>query len=208
MKKIILHACCAPCASYPIIKLIEDNYEPVVFFYNPNIYPREEYEIRRNELEKYCEKIGVEYFEGRYDTSIFYEAIKGFESKHNLTYWEMGEYLGLGLASHSYLFKSRMANTEDFEKYLTLIGSSQMCYTTKNLSDSELIEEFIMLGLRTSMGIDLNILKSIYNYDLKQTKKQEIALLNDLGLITISNDKIKATDKGILVLNQIIIKLI
>ena len=81
MKKIILHACCAPCASYPIKKLIEDNFEPVVFFYNPNIFPSCEYETRRVELEKYCAKIGVQYFEGEYEIKRFYEAIKGFENE-------------------------------------------------------------------------------------------------------------------------------
>ena len=61
MKKIILHACCAPCASYPIQKLKEDGFMPVVFFYNPNIFPHKEYEIRRVELENYCKKINIEY---------------------------------------------------------------------------------------------------------------------------------------------------
>ena len=51
MKKVVLHACCAPCASYPINKLIQDGFEPVVYFYNPNIFPLEEYDIRRMELE-------------------------------------------------------------------------------------------------------------------------------------------------------------
>ena len=81
MKKIILHACCAPCASYPIKKLIEDNFEPVVFFYNPNIFPSSEYEIRRVELKKYCSKIGVQCFEGNYEIKKFYEAIDGFENE-------------------------------------------------------------------------------------------------------------------------------
>ena len=79
MKKIILQACCAPCASYPIKKLIEDNYMPVIFFYNPNIYPYEEYKIRRDELEKYCKKINIEFFEGEYESDLFYKKIKGYE---------------------------------------------------------------------------------------------------------------------------------
>ena len=81
MKKIVLHACCAPCASYPITKLKEDGYEPVVFFYNPNIYPIQEYNIRKNELEKYCIKLGVGFFEEKYDENDFLEVIKGFESE-------------------------------------------------------------------------------------------------------------------------------
>ena len=79
MKKIVLHACCAPCASYPIRKLIDDGYKPVVFFYNPNIYPYKEYKIRKDELEKYCHKIGIDFFEDKYEIKKFYQAIKGFE---------------------------------------------------------------------------------------------------------------------------------
>ena len=81
MKKIILHACCAPCASYPINKLIEDNFEPVVFFYNPNIFPLKEYEIRKNELENYCKKIKIDFFESEYNIKEFYEKIKGYEKE-------------------------------------------------------------------------------------------------------------------------------
>ena len=81
MKKIVLHACCAPCASYPIRKLAEDNYKPVVFFYNPNIYPENEYLIRKDELKKYCESLDIEFFEGEYETNKYYEAIKGYETE-------------------------------------------------------------------------------------------------------------------------------
>ena len=81
MKKIILHACCAPCASYPIELLIKDNYKPVVFFYNPNIFPLSEYEIRRDELKKYCAKIGTDFFEDRYDIKEFYELTKDLKNE-------------------------------------------------------------------------------------------------------------------------------
>lgn len=81
MKKIILHACCAPCASYPIKKLLEDNYRCVVFFYNPNIYPKKEYEIRRDELKKYCSTLGIEFFEEEYAEADFLEIAKGLEQE-------------------------------------------------------------------------------------------------------------------------------
>ena len=81
MKKIILHACCAPCASYPINRLREDDFEPVVFFYNPNIFPYREYKIRRDELKNYCEKQRIEFIEENYDIKSFYKATKGFENE-------------------------------------------------------------------------------------------------------------------------------
>ena len=81
MKKILLHACCAPCASYPIIKLKEEGYRCVVFFYNPNIYPIEEYKIRRDELKNYCKKQEIEFFEQEYNENEFLDVIKGMESE-------------------------------------------------------------------------------------------------------------------------------
>ena len=81
MKKIILQACCAPCSTYPIQKLKEEGYEPVVFFYNPNIFPFEEYEIRRNELKNYCKKLNIEYLEEKYENDVFLDFVKGLEKE-------------------------------------------------------------------------------------------------------------------------------
>ncbi len=81
MKKILLHACCAPCASYPIQKLKLEGFDLTVFFYNPNIFPYREYLIRRNELKNYCEKQNIKYIEQEYEIKKYYEAIKGFENE-------------------------------------------------------------------------------------------------------------------------------
>ena len=81
MKKIMLHACCAPCASYPIEKLKEDNFEPVVFFYNPNIYPLKEYAIRRNELKNYCEELNLRFIDGVYEPEIYKKEVFGLEQE-------------------------------------------------------------------------------------------------------------------------------
>lgn len=81
MKKVILHACCAPCALYPIQKLLNDGYRPVVFYFNPNIFPFSEYEIRRNEIKNYCFQNDIEFFEDDYDIKLFYEKVKGFENE-------------------------------------------------------------------------------------------------------------------------------
>ena len=59
--KLLVHACCGVCFSYPLIFLRDEGYEPVVYYFNNNIYPDVEFERRFSELEKYCLKNNVEF---------------------------------------------------------------------------------------------------------------------------------------------------
>ena len=79
--KILLHACCGICSGYPISMLKDMGYSPIVYFYNPNIHPEEEY-LKRLEAERtLCKHFGVELIEGEYDTERFYEYTKGLENE-------------------------------------------------------------------------------------------------------------------------------
>lgn len=80
-KKVVLHACCAVCLGHPYVFLRELGYDVFVLFYNPNIYPQEEYNRRRDELIRFCKinKIGYEILED--SESVFYECIKGLEDE-------------------------------------------------------------------------------------------------------------------------------
>ena len=80
MEEILLHACCAVCMAYPI-ELLKENYNPVVFFCNQNIYPEAEYIRRRDELIKYCEQQGYKYFIDDYEPEKWYAYIKGLEKE-------------------------------------------------------------------------------------------------------------------------------
>lgn len=79
--KVLLHACCAICAAYPIELLRSMGYEPVVYFFNPNIFPPEEFERRLNELIKYAEKKQVELIVDQQDSSNWYDFIAGLEDE-------------------------------------------------------------------------------------------------------------------------------
>ena len=81
MKKILLHACCATCSGYPIEKLREMDYEPIIYFFNPNIFPPEEFDKRLNELIKYAEKKDVGLIIDKQDSSNWYNAIAGLENE-------------------------------------------------------------------------------------------------------------------------------
>lgn len=67
-KKVLLHACCAPCSSAIVEWLLAHEIEPVIYYYNPNIYPQEEYELRKNESKRHAESLGVKWIdEGAYE---------------------------------------------------------------------------------------------------------------------------------------------
>ena len=80
--KLFLHSCCAPCASY-VLEYLSNYFEITVFYYNPNIYPPEEYHERAAEQKRFIEqfpaKHPISYVEGAYDTKRFYEMARGLE---------------------------------------------------------------------------------------------------------------------------------
>lgn len=79
--KIVLHACCAICSAYPITLLQELGYEPVVYFYNPNIYPEAEYQNRLEAQKKLCKNLGCELIVDDYKPEEFYNVAKGLENQ-------------------------------------------------------------------------------------------------------------------------------
>lgn len=77
--KILLHACCAICSAYPIEYLKNSGYEVIVYFYNPNIFPLEEYNRRLEAQKTLCTYEGVELIEGAYEPERFFEYVRGYE---------------------------------------------------------------------------------------------------------------------------------
>lgn len=79
--KILLHSCCAPCAGEVIEALVASNIDTTVFFYNPNIHPVDEYELRKQENIRFCKKLGVPFVDADYDTDNWFERVKGLEDE-------------------------------------------------------------------------------------------------------------------------------
>lgn len=79
-EKIVLHTCCAPCSSAIIKALRSRDIEVVVFFYNPNIHPREEYERRKAEIVRYAADNGISFYDGDYNTDEWFDYIAGYET--------------------------------------------------------------------------------------------------------------------------------
>lgn len=79
--KVLLHTCCAPCSSAIIEAMMLSGITPVIYYCNPNIYPREEYDIRKDECTRYAESLGLEIVDADYDHENWLEAMKGLESE-------------------------------------------------------------------------------------------------------------------------------
>lgn len=80
--RLLLHSCCDPCSSY-CLKTLSEHFKVTVLYYNPNIYPPEEYELRAREQERFIKefptKYPVTFLEGRFKPQEFYDAVKGYE---------------------------------------------------------------------------------------------------------------------------------
>jgi predicted adenine nucleotide alpha hydrolase (AANH) superfamily ATPase len=79
-QKLLLHSCCGPCSTSVIEKLKEE-FDLAVFFYNPNIYPKEEYKNRLEAEVKFCNAIGIRLIEGEYDHERWLSEVKGLENE-------------------------------------------------------------------------------------------------------------------------------
>lgn len=78
-KKVLLHSCCAPCAGPLIEKMHKSGIELTILFYNPNIHPKKEYEIRKNENIRFAEKLGIPFIDLDYDVQNWFARAKGME---------------------------------------------------------------------------------------------------------------------------------
>ncbi|MDF9829317.1 epoxyqueuosine reductase QueH [Parabacteroides sp. PF5-6] len=80
-KEILLHTCCAPCSSAIIECLLENGIRPLIYYFNPNIYPLEEYEIRKAECTRYAQSLGLTIVDGDYDHAGWLREMAGMENE-------------------------------------------------------------------------------------------------------------------------------
>lgn len=78
---LLLHSCCAPCAGEIILAIQASGIDQTVFFYNPNIHPVEEYELRKDENKRFCDKLKLPFIDADYDKDNWFERIKGLENE-------------------------------------------------------------------------------------------------------------------------------
>ena len=79
--RVLLHSCCAPCSSAIIECMLANGIRPTVFYCNPNIYPLEEYEIRKQEAIRFVTSQGLDFVDADYDHTLWQSRMKGLEEE-------------------------------------------------------------------------------------------------------------------------------
>ena len=119
-QRLLLHACCAPCSAVIIDELQKENVSFAVFFYNPNIFPIQEYDLRKQELIKYCNKKNVEIIIESNGENEWKENIKGLEKEP-----EKGK--RCEICFYHRLYKAgKYAKANGFDIFATSLSSSRM----------------------------------------------------------------------------------
>ncbi len=138
-----------------------------------------------------------------YEISNF--AKEGRECAHNLKYWNVRDYLGLGAAAHSCVDHIRFANTEDVEEYITLLEAGNLRYaSTELISAQERKLEYIMLKLRLKKGFTFFDYKSRFDEDFREAFKDELAEVLNLGLAEADDRGLRPTKKGFDLQNRLV----
>ncbi len=137
-----------------------------------------------------------------YETSNYSKP--GFESKHNLIYWDLDEYLGIGLSAASQYNKSRYKNINSISQYIKQINNNVFSRENEDF-DPEL--EFLLMGLRKTSGIKISEFKHRFNKDI-YSRFPELNKHLGNGLLKTNLDNILLTTKGQDLANQVYIDLI
>ena len=77
--KVLLHSCCAPCSGEVMEAMLASGIDYTIYFYNPNIHPKKEYEIRKDENKAFAEKFNIPFIDADYDMDNWFERAKGME---------------------------------------------------------------------------------------------------------------------------------
>ena len=182
-------------------------------------------EFQRKMFSLPSEELGSEMFEatneicdqaGLFRYEISNHAKTDYECEHNLSYWLGRDYLGIGAGAHSRCY----FDGDDFRSAIMMINEPnnwlQKVLKEKNgiqnleiISQSQLLEELILMGLRLSEGIDQSIFLRHMNRKISEIfDLKKLGFLTDEGLLSIDDSRIKISKKGFLLTNRIITKVI
>ena len=148
---------------------------------------------------KFLKEAGYEQYE------ISNYAKSGKESRHNLKYWERGDYLGLGLGAASMVRNIRMSNTKDMKVYLERCSQPKsMREDVQFLEEPRQMEEFMFLGLRKTRGISKKEFRRIFGRDIDMVYEKALHKCLENGMLVEHKDWISLSEEGVLLSNAVL----
>ena len=148
-----------------------------------------------------------------YEISNF--AIPSYQCRHNLNYWDRGEYYGVGLGAHTFIDGTRFHNTDNLDEYLELVsGQKSPVKRSESITEEMALSEAIFLGLRKTGGINIEAFSKQYHRNILSCYQREINDLQEAGLIEVTGSDcsyettLRLTRKGLILSNEIFTKFI
>ncbi len=155
-----------------------------------------------------------------YEISNF--GLPGSFSRHNLNYWDRGDYYGAGAGAHSFVNNTRSYNTADPDQYIKLVSEEKKPLKhSEEITTEKAISEAIFLGLRKTAGINIDAFSRRYNMNLPVLYDKEIHELQEAGLVVTNvpvgrqagsecshETNIRLTQKGLLLSNEVFVRFI
>ena len=138
----------------------------------------------------------------RYEISNF--ALPGYESRHNLSYWQDVPYLGFGSGAHSYWGDCRYQNPARIEVYLQEVFQGRaMCQVEEKVTERAHMEEFCFLALRTAAGISVRRFAAVFGRDVHELYGEQIRRLVEKGLLLEDRERLYLSQLGMKYGNQV-----
>lgn len=138
----------------------------------------------------------------RYEISNY--SRKGFECRHNLLYWNRGEYYGFGCSAAGFIGNERYSDIRDVKKYIELNGDIEKLHENiEILTKEDAIEEFMFLGLRKMAGVDVMDFQRRFGVPIENVYAKEIEHNIDKGLLIRQGGMLKLTEYGIDICNTV-----
>ena len=144
-------------------------------------------------------KSGYEHYE------ISNYAKPGKRSRHNMLYWNLTDYIGVGAAAHSYFEGERYSNTDNVSEYISLVKAGD---NTRITSDVDAEFEYVMLKLRLSDGFSLSEYEERFGSSFTDGKEDIIRKFIEQGLMTLSDGRLALTERGFYLSNSILVEIL
>lgn len=168
------------------------------------------FELPDEDTEYEMYKFAADYlaFRGYWQYEISNFATDGYKCRHNIKYWNCDEYLGIGPAAHSYFDNKRFAYKRSVDMFMDALeyveAGIDIYEENREIDENEKINEYIMLRLRLTQGLNVNEFKYRFNKDFGEMFEKQLRLYVDNGFMQFENGHYSFTTKGMYVSNYIL----